>query len=456
MGTGSGAMAWFTVLFLVLHSLPHLLAQCCNTKIVTGALAEEKGLAGTYSLLTDVADARDAACADGCVYSREGREGEEYCFQAVAAGADIEDQECDAVTGATAPPGSQTSVSSDELRQQALDAAAEVEANNALIVEGNQNIANGEATTDFINTIQQQLSSGATTPAGRLRDKRQATDSPTPMPVEEPTNCAEFRDSYVALLDLAQSVTDDNIDQIKVYVDALKNVDVQTLCDATERASLASDTNTDADNAIQKTKEYTDAEEVEINELKKKVNEKIAEVEEINAELEDRNETPVTIESLTYAIEAATPSMQESSPQPGAETAVPMTEGTPDPGAETPVVMTEGTQPAGGETPEGTQPVGGETPEGTQPAGGETPEGTQPAGGETPEGTQPAGGETPEGTQPAGGETPEGTQPAGGETPEGTQPAGGETSEGPSAQVSTAKPGRLLFEKRRRSRGSIF
>merc|ERR1711913_32501 len=390
MGTGSGAMAWFTVLFLVLHSLPHLLAQCCNTKIVTGALAEEKGLAGTYSLLTDVADARDAACADGCVYSREGREGEEYCFQAVAAGADIEDQECDAVTGATAPPGSQTSVSSDELRQQALDAAAEVEANNALIVEGNQNIAHGEATTDFINTIQQQLSSGATTPAGRLRDKRQATDSPTPMPVEEPTNCAEFRDSYVALLDLAQSVTDDNIDQIKVYVDALKNVDVQTLCDATERASLASDTNTDADNAIQKTKEYTDAEEVEINELKKKVNEKIAEVE-------DRNETPVTIESLTYAIEAATPSMQESSPQPGAETAVPMTEGTPDPGAETPVVMTEGTQPAGGETPEGTQPVGGETPEGTQPAGGET-------------------------------------------------------SEGPPAQVSTAKPGRLLFEKRRRSR----
>merc|ERR1719435_275767 len=143
-------MAHLTVLFLVLHSLPHLLAQCCNTKIVTGALAE------TYSLLTDVADAKDAACADGCVYSREGRDGEEYCFQEVAAGANIEDQ-CDAVTGATAPPGSQTSVSSDELRQQALDAAAEVQAINARIFEGNQNIENGEATTDFIITIQQQL-----------------------------------------------------------------------------------------------------------------------------------------------------------------------------------------------------------------------------------------------------------------------------------------------------------
>merc|ERR1719431_779301 len=387
-------MAHLTVLFLVLHSLPHLLAQCCNTKIVTGALA------GTYSLLTDVADAKDAACADGCVYSREGRDGEEYCFQAVAAGADIEDQ-CDAVTGATAPPGSQTSVSSDELRKQAEEAAAKVRANNDLIDEGNQNIANGEATTDFINSIQQQLSSGATTPAGRLRDKRQATDSPTPMPVAEPKNCAEFRDRYVALLGLANDVKDDNIDQIKVYVDALTNVNVQDLCNDAERDSLAADTNTDADNAIQKTKEYTNKEQDEVNELKKKVNENIAKIEEINAELEDRNETPVTIESSTYAIEAATPAMQESSPQPGAKTAVPMTEGTPDPGAETPVVMTEGTQPAGGETPEGTQP-------------------------------------------------------AGGETPEGTHPAGGETSEGPSAQISTAKPGRLLFERRRRSRGSMF
>jgi hypothetical protein len=396
------------------------------------------------------------------------------------------------------------------LRQQALNAAAEVRANNVLIDEGNQNIANGEATTAAINTIQQQLSSGATTPAGRLRDKREATDSPTPMPVEKPTNCAEFKGRYEKLLDLAGSVTDNNIDQIKVYVDALINVDVKSLCNDAERESLASATKAAAEKADQETKKYTDAKGVEVNELKKKVNAFIKLQEEINAQLADRDEATVPTESATHAIEAATPSMQESSPQPGAETAVPMTEGTPDPGAETPVVMTEGTQPAGGETPEGTQPAGGETPEGTQPAGGETPEGTQPAGGETPEGTQPAGGETPEGTQPAGGETPEGTQPAGGETQEGTQPAGGETPEGtqpaggetpegtqpaggetpegtqpaggetpegtqpaggetpegtqpaggetpgPSAQVSTAKPSRVLFERRRRSRGSII
>jgi len=53
MGTGPGAMAWTTILSLVLYSLPHMQAQdiCCNIKIVSGALADDKGLAGTYNLL---------------------------------------------------------------------------------------------------------------------------------------------------------------------------------------------------------------------------------------------------------------------------------------------------------------------------------------------------------------------------------------------------------------------
>merc|ERR1711931_281674 len=103
MGTGLAAMAWITALSLVLHSLSYLQAQdiCCKTKIVSGTLAEDQGLAGTYTLLRDAGTAPDAACANGCVYSRDGMEGDEYCFQAVAAGADIEDQECGADTGAT-------------------------------------------------------------------------------------------------------------------------------------------------------------------------------------------------------------------------------------------------------------------------------------------------------------------------------------------------------------------
>merc|ERR1712106_326389 len=162
MGTGSGAMAGSAVIFLVLCSLPYMHADCCTKKIVTGAAAEDKGLEGTYTLLNDVADDKNPACFDGCVYSRDGRQGEEYCFQAVAGGADIEDQ-CDAPTGTTAVAGAQTTaagagaqttagagaqttaaagaqttpLSSDELRQQAEEAAAEVTVNNAIIVEDN-------------------------------------------------------------------------------------------------------------------------------------------------------------------------------------------------------------------------------------------------------------------------------------------------------------------------------
>merc|ERR1711892_1346974 len=84
MGTGSGAMAGSAVLFLVLFSLPYMHALCCTKKIVSGTAAEAKELDGIYTLLNDVADDKNAACFDGCVYSREGKLGEEYCFQAGA------------------------------------------------------------------------------------------------------------------------------------------------------------------------------------------------------------------------------------------------------------------------------------------------------------------------------------------------------------------------------------
>merc|ERR1711887_181596 len=154
MGTGLADIAWTTALSLVLYSLSYLQAQdiCCKIKIVSGTLANDQGLAGTYNLLRDAGAAPDAACANGCVYSRDGMEGDEYCFQAVAAGADIEDQECGADTGATdpagatEPAGAQTTASSDELRQQAVDAAERVEDNNNRIAEANQNIAKAKST----------------------------------------------------------------------------------------------------------------------------------------------------------------------------------------------------------------------------------------------------------------------------------------------------------------------
>merc|ERR1712168_11258 len=419
---GLADMAWTTALSLVLYSLSYLQAQdiCCKTKIVSGTLAEDQGLAGTYTLLRDAGVAPAAACANGCGYSRDGMEGDEYCFQAVAAGADIEDQECGADTGATEPAGAtdgatepaggQTTASSDELRQQAEDAAARVAANNNLIEEANQNIANAESTTKAIDDIKEKLSPTATTPGRRLRQKRQdSTDGPTPMPVEVPGTCSEFGEAYKTLLDLAADVNDDNIDQIKVYVDALMQFDIIGECDSSARESLATETNALADAAIESTKEYTDAEEIEITELKKKVNDDIALQESINEQLEIRDEPTVPVEASTHAIEPTTPASEEEN--------------------------TEGGPASEGETPEGTPPSEGETPEGTPPVEGETEEGTAPVEGETPEGTPPVEGKTPEGTPPVEGETTDGT---------------------PSMQISTAKPARMLFERKRRSRGSMF
>merc|ERR1711942_33593 len=410
---GLAAMAWITALSLVLHSLSYLQAQdiCCKTKIVSGTLAEDQGLAGTYTLIRDAGVAPDQACANGCVYSRDGVEGDEYCFQAVAAGADIEDQESGADTGATEPAGASdgatdpagtsdgATASSDELRQQALDAAARVDENNDKIEEANENIANAKSTTEAIDDIQEKLSPAATTTGRRVRQKRQdTTDGPTPMPVEVPATCNDFGDAYKELLDLAAAVSDDNIDRIKAYVDALMAVDVVALCDSDARAALATETNAKADAAIESTKEYTDAKEVEVTELKQKVNEDIALQETINEELVSRDEPTVPVAASTHAIEPTTPSAEEETPEGG-----PATEG---------------------ETPEGSVPVEGETPEGTAPVEGETPEGTGLPEGETPEGTGPAEGETTDGTPPM--------------------------------QISTAKPARLLFERKRRSRGSLL
>merc|ERR1711892_68888 len=349
MGTGSGAMAGSAVLFLVLCSLPYMHAQCCTKKIVTGAAAEDKGLVGTYTLLNDVSDDKNVACFDGCVYAREGRQGEEYCFQAVAGGADIEDQ-CDAPTGTTAEAGAQTTVgagaqtsaaagaqttplSSDELRQQAEEAAAEVTVNNAIIVEDNERIEKAEATTSAIDAIQAKLTPDeATTPTGRIRQKRQATtNAPTPKAVDEAGECTS---------------------------DAL--------------TTLASQTSTQAEAAVKSTRDYTGAKEKNVEALKKKVNELIELQSSINDELVDREEATVPIGAQTYAVDATTPSGSG--------------------GEQTPVDIN---------TPGGTPPVEGETPEGTPPAEAGSPEGTPPAEGETPEGTPPAEGETPEGTPPA-------------------------------------------------------
>merc|ERR1711953_641986 len=70
--------------------------ECCYKKTVTGTANE---MDGTYYFKKNVVDVKDPNCADGCIYTREGRESEEYCFKAVTSGAADINNECEAPTG---------------------------------------------------------------------------------------------------------------------------------------------------------------------------------------------------------------------------------------------------------------------------------------------------------------------------------------------------------------------
>ena len=88
-----GVMTPTPVLVLVMLTMTSpCLSQdlfCCQVKVVTGT--GELDLDGVYTYNQTNLD-RDPVCQDGCVYTREGWEGEEYCFKSVVGGAMIEEQ----------------------------------------------------------------------------------------------------------------------------------------------------------------------------------------------------------------------------------------------------------------------------------------------------------------------------------------------------------------------------
>merc|ERR1712198_434279 len=300
MGTASEDMARSTRLLLVLATftfLPLLSAQqtCCKKKIVSGKVAVDAGLDGTYTLI-EGKTTQESACVDGCVYKRDsGNAGDEYCFKAVDPGADIQDEECAAVTGTTAG-GPQSTLSSDQLRKQAQEAADRITENS--------------------------------------REKRQ--DSSTVKPVDKPENCNAFKTIWFDLLTMAVGgVSDDNINQIKAYIDALKDVDVKSLCDKTQRDAIVADEKNKVDEATAATEKYTGDEKAEVTELKKEVNKDIAILEDTNQKLKDRDEAPVSTPAVsTYKIDPNVPSGGETTkPSSGGETSPAGKESTPSGGA---------------------------------------------------------------------------------------------------------------------------
>merc|ERR1719154_942030 len=323
------------VLLLVLCSALPLHAQtttCCRVKKVNGSPGGT--LDGTYTFKKD--GPKQDPCEDGCIYTRDtGPATDEYCFQRSDAGATIEDQECDATTAAgpgtpgtpgagpattqaagpgtpgagpatTAAAGPMTTASSAQLKAKGEAAAKVVETNNARIAVNTEKVVKAEETTSTIDNILAQLNAGLTTPAGvgrqQVREKRQAATNPPPTvkPVTKPTSCAAFTATFNELLDLAVKVSDDNIEQIKVYSDALKGIVVKDICDTAEIAAVAKDTNAKAEEAKTKTEEFVGKIEEENIQLKEEVNENLAIQNSVNEQLVAREEPTVPIQGSTY------------------------------------------------------------------------------------------------------------------------------------------------------------
>merc|ERR1711915_361495 len=212
-------------------------------------------------------------------------------------------------------------------------------------------------------------------------------------------------DTWKKLLALAAGgVSDNNIDQIKAYIDALKDVDVKILCTKAERDDIVSNNKDAYDKASSATDTYLTNEQKEVTDLKLKVNDDIKLLKEINQKLEDRNEPPVsTVAVSTYKIDPTVPAGGETTkPSSGSETGPAGEKSTPADGA-TSMPTSDGGMtskpPSDGKTsPAGEMSSKPSSDGETSPSGGMT---SKPDGGETSK--PPTGGETSK--PPTGGET---------------------------------------------------
>merc|ERR1711971_925792 len=70
--------------------------DCCQKKVVT-APAEH---AGTFTFVRKFDGEKDSNCADACIYSKDGADGDEFCFKAVVLLQVVHHQEAQALVQA--------------------------------------------------------------------------------------------------------------------------------------------------------------------------------------------------------------------------------------------------------------------------------------------------------------------------------------------------------------------
>merc|ERR1739838_1112042 len=410
-GSAMGLKGFLLIGSLLLLDLTNA-QDCCQKKVVT-APSEH---AGTFTFVRKFDGEKDSNCFDACIYSKDGADGEEFCFKAVDKDAATINEECDATPGPTtdAPTGTTSAAAT-------LDPKAEIKKANEEIAENNKEIE-GETEKDTAASSASSVVDGISSAldTGRKLVKRQSDSASTIAPLASITQCPEFETKFKELLSNLKELDGDNADDkipmikelVRILNEALPNIN--TLCDKVSKKKMKEDTATDVQTAKEKTTKYREKKKQKIKELVVKVQIAQHKIEESNQVLVNNGFTKIPALQLPSAAVQFT----VENPLQFFST--------------TPIGSSPG---SGGSTPGGSSPAsGGSTP------GGSTPGGSSP-GGSSPGGSSPAsGGSTPGGSSLAsGGSTPGGST-AGGSSPGGSSP-------GTSPRPTTRGPGRLKHFK---------
>ena len=374
--------------------------ECCQKKVVT----EPTEHAGTFTFVRKFNGDKDSNCADACIYSKDGADGEEYCFKAVDEDPATINDQCDATpnptSGAPTDPTSAlpTGTTTVDLEKEIEEKNKEIEANNEKINVEQEKSNTASSASAVVDGIASALASG--------RKKRQS-ESSTVAPLASITKCSEFDAKFKELLSNLKQLDGDNADDkiplikelIRILNEALPKLSI--LCDADEKKKLKEETSSDVQTAKEKTTKYKEKKEKNIKDLVYEVQIAKQQIGIYNEKLEESGSSTIPAKTLNpdynnYTVSITT---QQTTPPIGSSSSPGgSSSGDSSPGGTSPEVTSPGGSSKDGSSPDSTSP-GGTSPEGTSPGG--TSPGDSSPGGSSPGGSSPSGSK-PGGTSPGG------------------------------------------------------
>merc|ERR1712223_127584 len=199
-GLAMGLKGFLLTGFLLLLDLTNA-QDCCQKKVVT-APSEH---AGTFTFVRKFDGEKDSNCADACIYSKDGADGDEFCFKAVDTDAATIDDQCDANPGPTTEgtTGAPTTVDHAGDIKKANEEIAE---SNQEIEEETENDATAESASSTVDGIANAL-------ATRKMEKRQSDSASTIAPLASISQCPNFGTRFKELLSNLKDLDGDNADE---------------------------------------------------------------------------------------------------------------------------------------------------------------------------------------------------------------------------------------------------